>query len=221
MRPAALQGKVALVTGAGREPARSLALALAERGVGLALSDLTPMGMEETAALAASHAARITCHVADPSKSLAAAMLIDEVLDAWESIDILVLHPRAEPGRSFLALDEWNWQRTLETNLNGPFLVLQQVARLWLEANQPGVCIHLIAASSATSQADPALHTSQAGLRAFTEAAGQALAGDDIRVYAMAMRTPSVEANRKAADLCVALCEKAQHPAGTIFELDG
>ena len=75
-----LNGKTALVTGAGREAARAVALALAKRGVRLALSDLTPMQLEETARLVRELGGQATTHIADPSKSLAAHMLVEEFI---------------------------------------------------------------------------------------------------------------------------------------------
>ena len=148
-----LSEQVALITGAGREPARSLALALAARGVGLALSDLTPMALEQTAAQAQSLGARVTTHVTDASKGLAARMLVDEVLETWDGLDILVLHPYAEPRHPLLQLDEWDFQHTFESNINGPFLLMQLAANWMHSEARSGVIINLISAGPTPPQA--------------------------------------------------------------------
>ncbi len=216
-----LEGKVALITGAGREPARALALALARNGVALALTDLTPMAMEATAALALAAGVRVTCHVTDPSKGLAARMLIDEVLEAWESLDYLILHPRAEPRQTFLSLDEWNWQRTLETNLNGPFLLLQQVASLLQAEEKAGVFITLITSGSTppTEDGSAAVYTSQAGLRALTQAAALELAPIGIRLYGIAVESESAKDLDRAARVCLGLCQNSTELPGAVFDV--
>ena len=90
-----LSGAAALITGAGREPARSLALTLAQAGCRLALNDLTPLHLDETAAQARVLGAQVSVHVGDSSKGLFARGLLEEMLDAWERIDILVNCPQA------------------------------------------------------------------------------------------------------------------------------
>ncbi len=180
-----LSGKIVLLTGAGREPVRSLAVALAQRGARLSLSDLTPYNLEETAAAVRAAGGQAACHVADPVKGLAARALFEEVLDTWEGLDALVLCPRAEPVTPLLRLDEWDWQRTLEANLSAPFLLMQTTAA-WMRAeNRSGLFINLIS----TGPDDPpdarrfAFQTAQAGLAAFTRSTAQELWAYNIRTY--------------------------------------
>ena len=209
-----LNGKTALVTGAGREAARAVALALAKRGVRLALSDLTPMQLDETARQVRELGGQATTHIADPSKSLAAHMLVEEVLDAWESLDILVLFPQAAPNELLLRMDEWDFQRTLETNVNGPFL-LMQIAGNWMrnegrsgEAPGPvGVVLNLIT-SGETPPTDPrrsAFYTSQMALRALTRSAAREFVEYNIRVVGLCMgelQEGAAALAEKAAFLC-------------------
>ena len=217
-----LTGKVALIHRAGREPALSLALALAAQGAGLALCDLTPMAVEQVAAAAAELGARATCHIADPSKGLAARMLLDEVLEAWGGLDILVTHPRAEPRQPLLLLDEWDWQRSLESNLNAPFLLMQLAGSWLLGQERGGVFINLITgASQPPDEAGrAAFYTAQMGLRALTRAAAGELAGHDIRLFGIATQDADAaragEAGRLAARLCL---EPQSADPGTIFDL--
>lgn len=217
-----LTGQIALVHGAGREPARSVALALAAQGVGLALCDLTPMAVEQTAAAAQALGARVTCHISDPSKGLAARMLLDEVLEAWEGLDILVLHPRAEPRKPLLVLDEWDWHRTLESNLNAPFLLLQLVGSWLVNEGRGGVFVNLITCGQKPPE-DPqavAYYTSQMGLRALTQAAAAEFAGHGIYLYGIAVDDFASARMAEAGQLCVRLCR--QEPpagAGMIFDL--
>lgn len=214
----------AFIVGAGREPAASLALSLAKQGFGLALNDLTPMAMDAVAEQARGMGVRVSCHVADPSKGLAARMLLDEVLDTWEQIDALILNPRAEPRQSLLDLDEWDWQRTLESNLNAPFLVMQGVARWMRSEGRGGVILNLISIGEAwPEEGSVALWVSQMGFQALTQAAAKELSGTGIRVLGIctgsAMTAGVVaEAARLGASLCLG---KEAAESGRIFMLKG
>ena len=216
-----LSEKAALITGAGREPARSLALALAASGVGLALSDLTPMEMERTAAQARSLGARVSTHVTDPSKGLAARMLVDEVLETWDGLDILVLHPRAEPRQPLLQLDEWDFQRTVENNLNGPFLLMQLAANWMHSEARSGVIINLIGSGPTPPLAPEkaAYYASQMALRALTQAAAPELAAQGVRLFGITCAASSLDLLAQAAALAVSLCEaKLTARPGAIFD---
>lgn len=203
-----LQTQCAFIVGAGREPASSLALSLAKQGFGLALNDLTPMAMDAVAEKARAMGVRVSCHVADPSKGLAARMLLDEVLDTWERIDVLVLNPRAEPRQSLLDLDEWDWQRTLESNLNAPFLVMQGVAR-WMRAEgRGGVILNLVSVGEASPEEGRiAFWVSQMGFHALTQAAAKELSGTGIRIFGLCTGsaiTPEIAA--EVAQMGTSLC---------------
>lgn len=217
-----LSGKIALITGAGREPARSLALELAACGAGLALSDLTPMALEETAALAQVSGAAVSTHVTDPSKGLAARMLVDEVLERWDGLDFLALNPRAEPRLPLLRLDEWDFQRTLESNLNGPFLLMQLAANWMHSEGRPGVFLNLIGAEE-NPPAEPekaTFYVSQAALRALTRAAAPELLAHGVRLYGIACPSSAPADFRRAARLGADLCQgNLEARPGTIYDI--
>jgi hypothetical protein len=78
MNMPALEVKTALITSAGREPARTLALTLAKEGWQLALNDLTPFHLEESAGAARGLGAQVSTHIGDSSKGLFARGLVEE-----------------------------------------------------------------------------------------------------------------------------------------------
>ena len=82
-----LDGRVAVVTGAGSGIGRAISLALAERGCAMALVDVNQNGLDETAALINTHA---TTHIADVSDPTRMSELPAEVEAAHGSCNILV-----------------------------------------------------------------------------------------------------------------------------------
>jgi NAD(P)-dependent dehydrogenase (short-subunit alcohol dehydrogenase family) len=208
---APLFGKTALLTGAGREPLRAIALLLARQGARMALSDLTPMALDETAAAvrqAFPLAPPPSVHVSDPSKGLAARMLFEDALDAWDTLDILILYPHAQPRTRLLEIDEWDFQRTFETNVNGPFLMLQTAGNWMRHEGRAGVIVNLMAPSLLPPD-DPAFaayFASQAALNAFTRSAAREFAEYNIRVYGVCFDEPAPTDPGAVADAVAALC---------------
>ena len=208
-----------LITGAGRQPARAVALALAKAGCRLALNDLTPARLDETAALARGLGAPVSVHVGDPSKGLFARGLLEEALDAWGCIDILVNCPLAEPRLPLIDLDEWDFQRTLEANTFGPFLLTQLLSRWLRDEKRPGAILNLIPTplSPPSRPGSEAFYASQMALAALTAAAAPGLSPLSLRVYAICAGPDQAQA---AAALSLSLLAgSAEHPSGSVIDL--
>jgi NAD(P)-dependent dehydrogenase (short-subunit alcohol dehydrogenase family) len=107
------EGRVALVTGAGQGLGRAIALALAERGARVIVTDLRPP--EETARTigSAAHAFAL-----DVTKEEDWRVVTDGVGD----VDIVVNNAGFFPNRPIDALDLQTWRRTMATNLDSHFL---------------------------------------------------------------------------------------------------
>ena len=129
----ALDGKVILITGAGRGSGRELALSLGARGAILVLNDISPVNVELVAAeiVAAGGQARVYLH--DVAKKVAVQALVNQALDDFGRIDILIQNANVEPPAGLLAMDEWDLHRVFEVNTIGAFLVMQSVARVMAE----------------------------------------------------------------------------------------
>jgi len=125
-----LKGKVVLVTGAGKGAGRSIAQAFASQGAFLAINDLTPINLDETEAWILAAGGQVKAYIADVTKKLPIQGLVNAVLDDWGQIDILVNCASVKPASSLLDMDDWDWQRTLDVNLTGVFLLMQSVGRV-------------------------------------------------------------------------------------------
>jgi short-subunit dehydrogenase len=106
-----LDGRVAVVTGAGSGIGRATAEALAREGCHLALVDVVPERLAEAAGSLARGERRVTTHVADVSDRARMEALADEVVAAHRDVHILVNNAGVTVGRTFAdhSWDDLDW----------------------------------------------------------------------------------------------------------------
>ncbi len=153
IKKTALVDKVVLITGAGRGVGRAAALAFAEAGARVAANDLTPINLDQTLAEVHARGGQARPYLEDVAKKMPVQAMIEAVLEDWQHIDILINNAGVHPRASILSMDEWDWTRTLEVNLSGPFYLMQSVGRVMIDRGRGGVILN-VAAHQGT---DPAL----------------------------------------------------------------
>ena len=125
--------KVVLVTGAGKGIGREVAEAFAAHGASVAVNDISPVNLDETLVHIAAAGGRTKAYVEDIAKKMPVQALLNAVLDDFGRIDILVNCAEVEPRKPVLEMDDWDWQRTLDVNLTGAFLLTQSAGRIMKE----------------------------------------------------------------------------------------
>jgi NAD(P)-dependent dehydrogenase (short-subunit alcohol dehydrogenase family) len=110
------EGHVALVTGAGQGIGQAIALALAERGARVIVTDLKPP--HETASKIGAAATSLQLDVTQEEDWRSASV---KSLDFGE-VDIVVNNAGYFPNRPFEELDLSTWRKTMATNLDSHFL---------------------------------------------------------------------------------------------------
>jgi len=178
-----LSGKVALVTGAGRGIGRAIAVGLAHAGAAVAVNDINPDSCARVAAELAPHSAGFQ---ADVSNKHAVQTMIEAVLERWGRLDILINNAGVEPHASLLTMDEWDWRRTMDVNLTGPFLCTQSAARVMKDTGG-GVIVNIasIAGRASGLRERSAYVASKTGLVGLTKESARELAAYHIRVNAV------------------------------------
>jgi len=119
-----LQGKVVLVTGASQGLGRALALAYAKEGASLIVNSRGEEGIRPVAEEVEGLGAEVLAVAADVSKGEDARRLVDEAVERFGGIDVLVNNAGLLGPR--VAIEEYpedEWRRVIDANLTGPYLV--------------------------------------------------------------------------------------------------
>ena len=213
-----LNGKVALVTGAGGEHGigRGIALRLAQEGADVVVTDVTaqPYADADWGGLPAvqaeieargRRALALTCDVTDAA-SVQSAMR--QTLETLGRIDILVNNAGARAAGDrvpVVELPETDWDRVLAVNLKGTFLCSQAAARHMLARGEGGRIISVASTAGKKGVARFAAYcSSKFGVIGFTQSLAQELAAHGITVNAVC---PSVTTTERIGHMASVLSE--------------
>jgi NAD(P)-dependent dehydrogenase (short-subunit alcohol dehydrogenase family) len=173
--------KIILVTGAGKGTGRGVAKAAAALGATVAANDISPVNLDETVKRIKANGGQVKAYVEDIAKKMPVQALLNAVLDDFGRIDILINCAEVEPQKSVFEMDDWDWQRTLDVNLTGAFLLTQSVGRIMKEKGD-GVILH-VGQRAKGPEKRAAYFTSKAGLAALSALAAYEFSEYGIRVY--------------------------------------
>jgi NAD(P)-dependent dehydrogenase (short-subunit alcohol dehydrogenase family) len=142
-----LDGKVALVTGAGRGLGRAHALALAEAGAAVIVNDLgtsmagtgsDPGPAHEVVEQIVAAGGRAAANGDDVTDFESAARLVDHAIEEFGGLDILVNNAGILRDRMLVNMDEAEWDAVISVHLKGHFCPLRHAAAYWREQAKSG-----------------------------------------------------------------------------------
>jgi NAD(P)-dependent dehydrogenase (short-subunit alcohol dehydrogenase family) len=143
----ALDGRVAVITGAGRGLGREHALLFAAEGAQVVVNDLGggPDGSGADAGPAAVVAAEIraaggeaVASSDDITTAEGAARLVEQAVDAFGALHVLVNNAGILRDRTIINMTDAEWDDVIRVHLRGHFMPLRAAARYWREQSKAG-----------------------------------------------------------------------------------
>ncbi len=139
-----LQGKLALITGAGRGIGRGIAQVFAEEGADVVVNDINiNQSAEDVAAWVRSQGCRAMTIKADVSNRDEVEAMFEKVWNDFGPIDILVNNAGIETIVPFLDLTDEQWTRLMDVNARGPWLCSQVFCRRAIAEKRKGSIVNL------------------------------------------------------------------------------
>jgi NAD(P)-dependent dehydrogenase (short-subunit alcohol dehydrogenase family) len=211
----ALEGKVALVTGAGRGIGNASAVALAKAGADVVIADIDAAAAEAAAGAIAALARRSLAVPADLGDLAQIEAMVEKAVGALGGIDILVNNAALTQHGRFLEVTEATWDRLHRVNAKGVFFCAQRVARQMVAQGRGGRIVNIasIAGKGYAQTSNPAYAASKGAVIATTYIAAHQLAEHDITVNAICpgvVLTPLLDGM---------LAERAEQTGSSVEEL--
>ncbi len=186
------EGRVAIVTGAGRGIGRAHALAFAADGARVVVNDFDADSAHAVVAEIVAAGGEAVAAVGDVADWASGAALVDDAIARFGRLDVLVNNAGFVRDRMLVAMTEDEWDAVVRVHLKGHFVTLHHAAAHWRAESKAGrtPSARIINTSSGAglfgSVGQGNYVAAKAGIAALTIQAAAELGGYGVRVNAIA-----------------------------------
>jgi 3-oxoacyl-[acyl-carrier protein] reductase len=187
MMTIAWRDKVAVVTGGSRGIGRHIALQLAKAGLKVAVSYRgNETAAQETEALIRQQGAESLLLQLDVSQIANAQVLIDQVLQTWGRVDVVVNNAGIARDTLLLRMKDSDWTEVIQTDLTGVFAVTRASMRPMMK-QRFGRIVNIASIAGLLGNVGQANYAAaKAGVIGFTRSVAREMASRNITVNAVA-----------------------------------
>jgi len=177
-----LKGKKAIVTGAGQGIGRSIALKMAQEGADVAIAEMNPSTGTQTAKEIETLGRKALSISVDVANQKQVQIMVDQVLRAWQRIDILINNAGFDRPANLLKMKEEDWEAVLGVHLKGTLNCIQTVAPHMIE-NGYGKIVNMSSVWGKTGAvSEVSYSTAKAGIIGLTKSVARELGRYQINV---------------------------------------
>lgn len=181
-----LANKVALVTGGSHGIGQAVAIRFAREGAKVALCGRGKAALDETVGLIREAGGEAVAFETDVSDKSQVDRMFDRLIEQWGRVDIAVNNAGICEVAGFLDITEDQWDRHMNINLKGAFLVSQRAAREMVRQGEGGSIIQMSSVNGIAAEADQVhYNTTKGGMINLSMSMALELATHNIRVNAL------------------------------------
>jgi len=182
-----LDGRVAIVTGAGRGIGRGEALELAREGARVVVNELDPEAGRAVVAEIVAAGGEAVLDTGDCSEEDTARQLIGTALDTWGRLDALVNNAGILRDKTVAKMSADEWDSVIRVHLRGHFLPTHYACAHWKESGTQGRIVCTASTSGLLGNFGQANYgAAKAGIAAFSTIVAMEMAKYGVRCNAIA-----------------------------------
>jgi NAD(P)-dependent dehydrogenase (short-subunit alcohol dehydrogenase family) len=177
-------GKSVLITGSAAGIGLGMARGFLEEGATVLISDVRQATLDAASSdLSAEFGDRVLAHLADVRDAKQVAAMFDDMQKHTGRLDVVISNAGIYPDCPIIEMDEELWDRVLDTNAKGNFLVCREAALRMIAQGTGGNIIVISSGSARSGRMKAAAYcASKAAVTLFSEVLSSEVAPHHIRV---------------------------------------
>jgi citronellol/citronellal dehydrogenase len=146
LAPGTFKGKTVLISGAGTGIGRACAHWFARLGANLVIASRSEEKLNSTRDALAVYGGEVMVHALTIRDPAAVAALFDSIWQRFGGLDVLVNNAGGQFPQAAIDFSHKGWNAVIDTNLNGPWYMMQTAAQHWRDAEKPGTIVNIVTA---------------------------------------------------------------------------